>query len=1084
MPLHRFAPLNPHRPSLFVRSLFFTPLLFAACAAPQAPKDEATTDPSQAQAPSAGGTTAKPQAAKADPSTCPAELPAPQSLPRVLPEDLQLESWLRRMNADETLLSPEEIRAHNEAIAPGFEEHQGARQDLSKPFYDLGLRLDKRYQFFTEQVQAGNYVQASGARWDLPSIPRKPDLPRDGEPQIYLSLEQTSMYCLPTSEGFYKAPVDLRFDRNLCSGLKPQEPFELLSVVGTFLMVRSETSFGFIRRSSAVSPKLEKAQAQAFLTRPHFEAQRDLNLLGQPIARGTLLLQGDDEQHLWLGTSEGIQSVAIPSGSSDFISTSRPLTRRAFFESAFSRLGEPYGWGDKDGHPDCSRFVSDLFLRFGLKLPRHSGDQAQAGSFTIDVSGVTSEEERLRILDEAASRGIVLIQFPGHIMIYLGRNSEGRPMAIHSFAEYLEPCAEPSKNRNETLFKADRVAVTDLEMGRGTSRRAFLERMTRLAVFGKAPGEKLGGAQKRTAAPVQIENCKGSGEAAAFVSPKKPQAGEPLHVIFTAWNELGPAAIAIKTPRGQMLVPEMRQLGGPPFGFTAYLQDLEPGTYEAALGDGAHLYACQKIRVQSRSETADEKKAQSGGDQPSWAVKDGWGPKTEALFSIFVESLFDYPDDDDRTWPNLDALLQDRAHNLLYGYLGQNEDDKLNLAPDCADLPYFLRGYFAWKLGLPFGFHQCSRSREGHPAKCDETPITNLDPRMNEKKPAQTFIRRRVMSGVHSSTARTLPEEENSDLYPVPLDRRSLRPGTVYADPYGHTLVVIGYRPQTATSYGALMAADAQPDALIGRRRFWRGSFLFTPKTDDVGSGFKAFRPIAYQNGQLLFKDNASLKGSKTFSPFSMQQYEGSKDDFYAAVEAVENPRPLDPTQKLESLLSALDEVVQRRVQAVQMGEDYMAEHHNALVPMPQGAEIFLTSGPWEDFATPSRDLRLLISIDTVVDFPKTVERHPERFGLDSQNAAQAVSALKEQLQKGLSERSVTYLRSDRSPFTISLLEVTKRAKILEVAYNLNDCTEHRWGASEGTEEYKTCNRRSPASQKQQMEKVRDWFRTRERPAR
>ena len=106
MPLHRFAPLNPHRSSLFVRSLFFTPLLFAACAAPQTPKDEATTDPSQAQAPSAGGTTAKPQAAQADHSTCPAELPAPQSLPRVLPEDLQLESWLKRMNADETLLSP------------------------------------------------------------------------------------------------------------------------------------------------------------------------------------------------------------------------------------------------------------------------------------------------------------------------------------------------------------------------------------------------------------------------------------------------------------------------------------------------------------------------------------------------------------------------------------------------------------------------------------------------------------------------------------------------------------------------------------------------------------------------------------------------------------------------------------------------------------------------------------------------------------------------------------------------------------------------------------------------------------------
>ena len=33
---------------------------------------------------------------------------------------------------------------------------------------------------------------------------------------------------------------------------------------------------------------------------------------------------------------------------------------------------------------------------------------------------------------------------------------------------------------------------------------------------------------------------------------------------------------------------------------------------------------------------------------------------------------------------------------------------------------------------------------------------------------------------------------------------------------------------------------------------------------------------------------------------------------------------------------------------------------------MPDGPAIFETTGAWEDFATPSRDLRLLIAMDVV----------------------------------------------------------------------------------------------------------------------
>ena len=40
---------------------------------------------------------------------------------------------------------------------------------------------------------------------------------------------------------------------------------------------------------------------------------------------------------------------------------------------------------------------------------------------------------------------------------------------------------------------------------------------------------------------------------------------------------------------------------------------------------------------------------------------------------------------------------------------------------------------------------------------------------------------------------------------------------------------------------------------------------------------------------------------------------------------------------------------------------------------MPDGPSIFETTGAWEDFATPARDLRLLIAMDVVRSFPDRV---------------------------------------------------------------------------------------------------------------
>ena len=283
-----------------------------------------------------------------------------------------------------------------------------------------------------------------------------------------------------------------------------------------------------------------------------------------------------------------------------------------------------------------------------------------------------------------------------------------------------------------------------------------------------------------------------------------------------------------------------------------------------------------------------------------------------------------------------------------------------------------------------------------------------------------------------------------------------------------------------------LIGVDAQPDGTVGRRRFWRGSFLFEPSGDKTGAGFKAFRPLRVdrRSGAAEPLSNAALARSRQFARYSREQARGSKDDFYERLEALINPRPLDPRLRLESLVEALHEAVRRRVTSVQNGVAYMESHGWATVAMPRGAAIFQTAGPWEDFSTPSRDMRLLISIDTVLAFPDSVARRPARFGLSPAEAPAARAALRERLWAELARRTITYTRSDGSEQSLTLGDVVGRSSGFEMAYNPNDCVELRWAAPEGSTERQSCAHHAPAAQLRRMERLRAWFHSRSRPPR
>ncbi len=1015
-------------------------------------------------------------------------------MPGTRPEQLLLGYWLGRYSKaelDVPLLTGEQIEAYDRGVGRSGDQLYSQR-DLLQPLPAAELQRDteQRLRYLRERLADGRYVDREGKALPPAALQAFEAPVPKAAPALRVALGVLPIRCGPFDQPLFErkpgAPLNLVYDRNACSAVREQEVLQVLAPwPGSMLLVRTRYALGFLDAAdeARLSPPIPAPQREAFVHGARAVAPQAVTLSDAqgrkyplPAHASVPLLPGGK---LLIAARDGFHELP----SQGLEPARRPLTRRALLTTAFSFLGSPYGFGDANGGRDCSRLQMDVFESFDLALPRHSGWQAQAGLFNLDLHGM-SPQEKLAALDAVAPHAAVLLGLPGHIMLYLGKNEAGTPMALHALGEYARPCS----GGGETVVDVQRTVVSDLQLGAGSSRGSLLERLTALVVLGAQPPPASLAARASVhplppPSPPAPEACSDSVDARLFVSPQWPAADRALRVIATATQALTAPALWIYDGDGKLVEADTHTLDGPPTTVWARLLPAV-GHYTAVFANGARSIGCRRLFVHK-----DAAAKQSQAEGPVWTPHFRWEQDTENLWSAFVEQLFEGPPDDEQTWRSLHALLRDEQRNLLYDHFEQDEEAHITLVPDCADLPYALRAYFAWKLRLPFAYRQCSRGKSGVPPRCGPLQ-TNLMPREDADDTAAFafFVNRKVRNGVHSATGRTAPQDSETDLYPVALTRASLPPGTVYADPYGHVMILVHWFPQglDPTHYGILLAAEAQPDGTVGRRRFSPGSFLFEPSTKDVGSGFKHFRPLVYDAATrtLSALDNAALQHQDQFAPFSMQQYQGSKDDFYEAMDRLIDPAPLDPHVRLKSQLDTFEESVRRRVLSLDNGEQYFAQGHHGPIEMPPGYDIFETEGPWEDFSTPSRDMRLLISIDGVMALPAQLRKHPDRFKLQGAVVARAAEQLQVELASELKKRSFSYTRSDGSSQTLTLQDVVDRSAALEMAYNPNDCVELRWGAPQGSAELATCKRHAPADQHARMLRYRSWFHTRTRPAR
>lgn len=442
----------------------------------------------------AGAEQAAPAQAPTQPGAdCPQSPIAKTVAPDVADRHRDPETWLAMLppgEADRVLVDPERLTGLNATFA----EVPGAFRDpLSDEVADpekVAAEIEERRVFMRSQVDGAHYVEGEAGAL---AASEQVTASAQAVDEVRLVVEEAPLWCVPLDSGLYKPPIDPSFDRNRCASLHAGELVRVLrrtadseegseegSDDDSWLYVNAGHTTGWLH-APELTPHLPPEHVRPLWTGPTLVPTRDdiTTEAGQTIRLGTRLplrSQDEDGYTVLVPSAEGPTEARIPASAPVHVGP-RPLTRRNLWTMAMTELDEPYGWGGTGGARDCSRYLRDLLVTFGIELARHSGVQAKLGTEQIDVAGMSDDAKRKAIAD-AAERGVVLLYMPGHIMMYLGRDG-GRDYAVSAISEWLEPC----EGGPDTVYRLDRVAVTTLELGRNTERTSYIERITTLVLF-------------------------------------------------------------------------------------------------------------------------------------------------------------------------------------------------------------------------------------------------------------------------------------------------------------------------------------------------------------------------------------------------------------------------------------------------------------------------------------------------------------------------------------------------------------------------------------------------------------------------
>ena len=403
----------------------------------------------------------------------------------------------------------------------------------------------------------------------------------------------------------------------------------------------------------------------------------------------------------------------------------------------------------------------------------------------------------------------------------------------------------------------------------------------------------------------------------------------------------------------------------------------------------------------------------------AWPTERPWNADEESRYSAWVEKI------GSKQWRSINHAVRDAEYNSLY----DATDEDLHLYADCADLPYVLRAYYAYKRRLPYVFNQVTGGRYTIRPNRTATVIDNLT---FEGTTQQFFTQ--IANYVHTGNYRTAPDATDSATYPIRIARKTLRPGAIFYSPEGHVGVVCAVEED-----GTIRLIDGHPDQTVTRIRF--SSKLVWKSAARVG-GFRAFRPVHVVNSAAVLVENNDVAPG-----FGDEQYSFGKA-YYQTIRERLNTVSVDPLTLFEAYIreDVFREVLDRKA-AVEIGWEIGRQH-----AIPVGSNIYDAVDDWENYSSPSRDLRLRRAMLAVPEEARRLMElcrdHPEQFTDTSQrNPVRLGFALLERKQQLFLNLTFEYTNSAGEPVQLSLLDIERR--LFALSFDPNHPPELRWGATD-----------------------------------
>ena len=391
---------------------------------------------------------------------------------------------------------------------------------------------------------------------------------------------------------------------------------------------------------------------------------------------------------------------------------------------------------------------------------------------------------------------------------------------------------------------------------------------------------------------------------------------------------------------------------------------------------------------------------------------------------------------------------------------------------DCADLPYVLRAYYAWKRGLPFSYVSAV------------TPLGYTRDIRYSRNGNSVAGRRDILSGamsgyelleelrdqISSATYRMHPDLDNPvpDLYSPAVSIKSIRPGTLIYDPNGHVATVYRVDPDGRINY-----VDAHPDNSMTRGFY---DIRFVRSRPGMGAGFKNWRSAVlvgatrrsdgvYVGGHIALPHNAQI------ADFSDEQYFGNGPrppddsawgvgsfrlngqylDYYDFVRATLAGGRLefDPVKEIHDLVDSNCADLHYRGEAVDLAIE--AGLQNRPQPDRLPANIYGTDGDWETYSTPSRDARLKTAFKELRDeAQRFVTMYRKNDPKLVYRGNDLVSDLIATYDQEAAKCSITYARTDGSRVTLGYDDARRRLFLM--SFDPYHCVERRWGATDANE--------------------------------